>query len=240
RGRCLPYGDGVSFAALAEMARTQAGILATDSEEEAAAKLQAAVEALPGEADAGWLETHLRPRVGLAAEAPEAREDSFAAWRRFFEALAEAQPLVLVFEDLHWADPAVLDFVDHLVDWASGVPLLVLCTARPELLERRPGWGGGKLNALTISLSPLSDEETGLQGAAVVGKVFWLGAFPAGAGLERDEAERLLHQLERKEFVRRERRSSIADEGQLSFRHVLVRDVAYGQLPRPRRAEAHA
>jgi len=321
RGRCLPYGDGVSFAALAEMARTQAGILATDSEEEAAAKLRAAVEALPGEADAGWLETHLRPLVGLAAEAPEAREDSFAAWRRFFEALAEARPLVLVFEDLHWADPAVLDFVDHLVDWASGVPLLVLCTARPELLERRPGWGGGKLNAITISLSPLSDEETSdlvesllgqepppvvaeallaqaagnplyaeeyarmlvergllvrdngswrlaqpdlplpesvqgtiaaridtlpadekavLQEAAVVGKVFWLGAVAAGAGLERDEAERLLHQLERKEFVRRERRSSIADEGQLSFRHVLVRDVAYGQLPRPRRAEAHA
>ncbi|HYA09605.1 MAG TPA: adenylate/guanylate cyclase domain-containing protein, partial [Gaiellaceae bacterium] len=98
-GRCLPYGDGVSFAALAEMARAQAGILTTDSEAEAAAKLRAAVEALPGEADAGWLETHLRPLVGLAAEAPEAREDSFAAWRRFFEALAEVRPLVLVFED---------------------------------------------------------------------------------------------------------------------------------------------
>ena len=319
-GRCLPYGDGVSFAALAEMARAQAGILTTDSEAEAAAKLRAAVEALPGEADAGWLETHLRPLVGLAAEAPEAREDSFAAWRRFFEALAEVRPLVLVFEDLHWADPGVLDFVDHLVDWASGVPLLVLCTARPELLERRPDWGGGKLNAITISLSPLSDAETGdlvgavlgqepppaveeallaqaagnplyaeeyarmlvergllvrdngswrlaqrdlplpesvqgtiaaridtlpadekavLQEAAVVGKVFWLGAVAAGASLEREEAERLLHQLERKEFVRRERRSSIADEAQLAFRHVLVRDVAYGQLPRPRRAEAH-
>jgi class 3 adenylate cyclase len=320
RGRCLPYGDGVSFAALAEMARAQAGILTTDSEAEAAAKLRAAVEALPGEADAGWLETHLRPLVGLAAEAPEAREDSFAAWRRFFEALAEARPLVLVFEDLHWADPGVLDFVDHLVDWASGVPLLVLCTARPELLERRPDWGGGKLNAITISLSPLSDEETGdlvgavlgqeppaavaeallaraggnplyaeeyarmllergflvraetgwrlarrdlplpesvqgtiaaridtlpaeekavLQEAAVVGKVFWLGALASGSGLGREHAERVLHALERKEFVRRDRRSSIADEVEFAFRHVLVRDVAYGQLPRPRRAEAH-
>jgi class 3 adenylate cyclase len=316
RGRCLPYGDGISFAAPAEMARAQAGILASDSEDEAAAKLRAAVEALPGEADAGWLETHLRPLVGLEAEAPEAREDSFAAWRRFFEALAEVRPLVLVFEDLHWADPGVLDFVDHLVDWASGVPLLVLCTARPELLERRPDWGGGKRNAITISLSPLSDEETGdlvgallghepptavaevvlahaegnplyaeeyarmllergllirtdvsvgdlplpesvqgtiaaridtlpsgekavLQVSAVVGKVFWLGAVAACAGLERDQAEALLHALERKEFVRRERRSSIADEVQYAFRHVLVQEGAYAQLPRPRRAEAH-
>src|SRR5439155_2577128 len=239
--------------------------------------------------------------------ASERREDSFAAWRRFFEALAERRPLMLVFADLHRADQGVLDFVDHLVDWASGVPLLVLCTARPELLERRPGWGGGKRNAITISLSPLSDEETGelvgallgqaelpaavaaplllhaggnpldaeeyagmlvergflvrdngswrlaqpelplpesvqgtiaarvdglpggekavLQQAAVVGKVFWLGLVGEAAGLERREVERLLHALERKEFVRRERRSSIAEELQYSFRHVLVRDV---------------
>ena len=67
---------------------------------------------------------------------------------------------MLVFEDLHWADDNLLDFVDHLVDWAAGVPLLVVCTARPELLTRRPGWGGGKPNALTISLSPLSDDDT--------------------------------------------------------------------------------
>src|SRR6185437_15241094 len=67
---------------------------------------------------------------------------------------------VLVFEDLHWADDDLLDFVDHLVDWSSEVPLLVVCTARPELLERRPGWGGGKPNALTLSISPLSDEDT--------------------------------------------------------------------------------
>ena len=67
---------------------------------------------------------------------------------------------MLVFEDLHWADDGLLDFVDHLVDWSSGVPILVVCTSRPELLERRPGWGGGKRSALTVSLSPLSDAET--------------------------------------------------------------------------------
>ena len=95
-----------------------------------------------------------RPRTsGRSSASSERRggeraDEAFAAWRRFFEALAEQRPLVLVFEDLHWADDGLLDFVDHLVDWATGVPLLVVCTARPELLDRRPGWGGGKLNAL--------------------------------------------------------------------------------------------
>ena len=88
------------------------------------------------------------------------RNEAFAAWRRFFEAMAEQRPLVLVFEDLHWADEGLLDFVDELVEWVSDVPLLVVATARPELLERRPGWGGGKLNATTLALSPLSDEQT--------------------------------------------------------------------------------
>ena len=88
------------------------------------------------------------------------RDEAFAAWRRFFEELAEERPLVLVFEDLHWADDNLIEFADHLVDWAAGVPLLVVCTARPELLTRRPDWGGGKPNALTVSLSALSDEDT--------------------------------------------------------------------------------
>src|SRR5439155_7817353 len=83
-----------------------------------------------------------------------------AAWRRFAEALADLRPTVIVFEDLHWADDDLLDFVDYLVDWATGVPLLVVATARPELLERRQGWGGGKRNASTISLGPLGDDET--------------------------------------------------------------------------------
>ena len=88
------------------------------------------------------------------------RGEAFAAWRRFLEAVAESGPAVLVFEDLHWADDGLLDFVDNLVDWVDGVPLLVMCTARPELLARRPGWGGGKRNATTVSLSPLADDDT--------------------------------------------------------------------------------
>ncbi|HYV01564.1 MAG TPA: hypothetical protein VEM93_04405, partial [Actinomycetota bacterium] len=95
-----------------------------------------------------------------APAAPSDREEAYAAWRRFLESAAARHPLVLVFEDLHWADPALIAFVDHLVDWSTGVPITVICTARPELYERHPGWGGGKRNSATISLSPLTDEET--------------------------------------------------------------------------------
>lgn len=306
QGRSLPYGDGVTYWALAEMVKAQAGILDTDSASEASAKLAAAVAEL-GEPDR--LLESLRPLVGLGPApssaltegSDEQRAERFAAWRHFFEALADRRPTVLVFEDLHWADTALLDFVDHLVDWATGVPLLVVCTARPELLERRPGWGGGKPNALTLSISPLSDDDTArlltqlldrtvmpaslllkaggnplyaeqfarllsesgrdvtavpenvqgiiaarldglpllekelLQEAAVFGKVFWLGAVSS----DRAVGERLLHSLERKEFVRRQRASSVGGEQEYAFRHLLVRDVAYGQIPRLPRAERH-
>jgi class 3 adenylate cyclase/tetratricopeptide (TPR) repeat protein len=302
-GRCLPYGDGVTFWALGEMVKAQAGILEGDDEADAERKLREVV------ADP-WVESHLRPLVGLGggAEAQgDARSEAFTAWRRFFEGLADERPLVLVFEDLHWADDNLLDFVDHLVDWATGVPLLVVSTARPELLTRRPGWGGGKPNALTISLSPLSDDDTArllhallgtllpaetqaellgraggnplyaeefarmlrdrggageipetvqgliaarldllepdqkalLQDAAVVGKRFWSGALASLDGADASALDVRLHELERKEFVRRERSSGVAGEHEYAFRHLLVRDVAYGQIPRPERARKH-
>ncbi|HSK16101.1 MAG TPA: adenylate/guanylate cyclase domain-containing protein, partial [Gaiellaceae bacterium] len=314
QGRSLPYGEGVSFWALGEILKAQAGILESDAADQASEKLLAAIGAvLPDVSEAAWVAEHLRPLAGLAGSleaAADSRREAFAAWRRFFEALAEQRPLILVFEDLHWADDGLLDFVDHLSDWASGVPLLVICTARPELLERRPDWGGGKRRALTISLSPLSDAETerllaslavrmraandrraslvaraggnplyaeeyarmlaaadapagiplpetiqgviaarldtlppdekGLvQAAAVVGKVFWAGAVATVAGRAPGDVEEGLRQLDRKEFVRRERRSSVAGETAYVFRHVLVRDVAYGQIPRAGRAESH-
>jgi class 3 adenylate cyclase/tetratricopeptide (TPR) repeat protein len=311
-GRSLPYGEGVSFWAFAEMVKAQAGILETDSDERAADKLGPAVSQLLGdETEAQWIESHLRPLVGLEAERElraDHRSEAFAAWRRFLEALAEHRPLVLVFEDLHFADEGMLDFVDYLVDWAGEVPLLVIATARPELLDRRPGWGGGKVNATTLALSPMSDDETtrlvhalldrpvlaadvqqelleraggnplyaeefarllaerrepeqlpeSVQGiiaarldalstaekavlhdAAVLGKVFWLGALEHMGTDPRWTLEERLHGLERKEFVRRERRSSVAGEAEYSFRHLLVRDVAYGQIPRAGRADRH-
>ncbi len=162
RGRCLPYGDGVSYWALGEMVKTQAGILESDSADTVHTKLGRAVRELvtdPTEAD--WVESHLRPLVALEAPASERREEAFTAWRRFFEALGELGPLVLVFEDLHWADVGLLDFLDHLADWATLMPLVLLCTARPELLERRLGWGS-RANAATIALPPLSEAETSM------------------------------------------------------------------------------
>jgi hypothetical protein len=305
----LPYGEGVTFWALAEIVKAQAGILESDTREEAEAKLGGAVAGVAAdETEARWLERHLRTLAGLADESSAGPEEAFSAWRRFLEAVAEERPLVLVFEDLHWADDALLDFVDRLVERASGVPLLVLGTARPELLQRRSSWGGGKPNALTISLSPLSDEDTTrlvqalverplleankqetllaraggnplyaeqyarilaergdvtdlpetvqaiiaarldalsgdekrlLQDAAVIGKVFWLGAVEGVGGLLRAQAEELLYGLERKEFVQRSRGASIAGESEYAFGHLLICDIAYGQIPRAERSQKH-
>jgi class 3 adenylate cyclase len=303
QGRSLPYGERVSFWALGEIVKAHAGILESDDTATAEEKLGAMIEALAeDEREREWLVRQTRPLVGLEGAERAEREEAFAAWRRLLEAAAEHRPLILVFEDLHWADEGLLDFVDHLADWETTVPLLIVATARPELLDRRPGWGGGKRNAFTVSIGALTDEETAillqrlldravldadaqqavlqraegnplyaeeyarmlaehdggdlplpetvqgliaaridalapdekalLQDASVIGKVFWPGALP-GAD------ERTLHALERKEFIRRDRRSSIAGETQYAFLHALVRDVAYGQIPRAERAEKH-
>ena len=309
QGRCLAYGDGVTFWALAEIVKAQAGVLEADSEITVAEKLHRAVTDVADPAEAAWIEARLRPLAGIGDESElggDRRSETFAAWRRYLEELAGQRPLVLVFEDLQWADDGLLDFVDELAEWTTGVPLLVVCTARPELLTRRPHWGGGKLNASTIALESLSDDETArlmadlldrpvlpaevqrtlldqaggnplyaeqfaqlylergsaeelplpetLQGiiaarldglsaeekrllrdAAVVGKVFWTRSL----GADGRDAEAVLHSLERKGFVRRQRRSSVGGETELAFAHALVRDVAYGQIPRRERAEMH-
>ena len=303
QGRALPYGSGVSFWAVGEMVKAQAGLNENDAPETAAEKLRESVAQVVDEHERGWVDRHLETLVGLSEDAAPDRHEAFTAWRNYFEGMAEQQPLVLVFEDLHWADEGLLDFVDDLAEWTSGVPILVLVSARPELLDRRPNWGGGKLNAVTLALAPLTDadaarviaavleqsvlpaetqsvlleqaggnplyaeqfarlylehgEDAGdgvpenvqgiiaarldglpedekrlLQDAAVLGKVFWSGGV-SGA----DEAA--LHALERKGFIRRERRSAVAGETEYAFRHVLVREVAYGQIPRSARARKH-
>jgi class 3 adenylate cyclase/tetratricopeptide (TPR) repeat protein len=164
QGRSLPYGEGSAFWGLAEIVKAQAGVLETDGADDAVAKVSSAVHHLvPDETEGPWVERHLLSLTGVQQARSSGQvnlDESFAAWRRFLEALAEPQPVVLVFEDLHWADDALLDFVDSLPDRVTGVPLLVVCSARPELLERRPGWSGGKRNAATVSLAPLSDEDT--------------------------------------------------------------------------------
>jgi class 3 adenylate cyclase/tetratricopeptide (TPR) repeat protein len=328
QGRCLPYGQGITFWALGEIIRAQAGMLASDTPPEAWSKLEVAVRrCVEDESERDWLMRRLAPLVGLAppevVEAPE-RVEHFAAWRRFLDAMATVHPLVLLIEDLHWADRAMVEFLEHLVDWSSDLPMLVLCTARPELYEQHPGWGGGKRNSTTITLSPLADEEMSrlisalpsaralpptvhamvreraegnplyaeefmamlgergtdsepaaeadgepgevrisfpesiqaiiaarldtlsteqkllLQNASVVGKVFWSGAVSFMTGLEERLVRQALHELTRKELVRPSRASSVKDQAEYSFWHILIRDVAYGQIPRVTRARKHA
>ncbi|MEP7224410.1 MAG: adenylate/guanylate cyclase domain-containing protein, partial [Actinomycetota bacterium] len=162
-GRCLPYGEGITFWALGEIVKAEAGILESDDQGPAAAKLEEMVSALfTEEAERAWFVSRLAPLVGTGGDGSAvSREEAFTAWRRFLEAVAARRPCVFVIEDLHWADGALFEFLEHLLDWSPPVPVLLLCTARPELFERSPSWGGGKRNATTISLSPLSGEETG-------------------------------------------------------------------------------
>ena len=157
QGRCLPYGDGIAFWALGEIVKAECGILESDSPEEVEAKLE---RALPrDDPDFAWLKARLAPLVGVGGE-PAGQEESFTAWRRCLESWADRREMVLVFEDLHWADEALLVFLEHLADWSQGVPLLLVCTARPELYEQHPAWAAGLRNATTINLAPLTDEET--------------------------------------------------------------------------------
>ena len=165
QGRCLAYGDGVTLWALGEIVKAQAGVLEQDTPRRSRRRSDQAVEdtlAEPG--DEARVETHLLALVGLAGESAARRGSPERGIRRLAPLPRGARRAATArrssFEDIHWADESLLDFVDELVDWVTDVPLLVVATARPELLERRPGWGGGKLNATTLALSPLSDEQT--------------------------------------------------------------------------------
>src|SRR5581483_8845153 len=165
QGRSLPYDEPVAFWSLGEIVKAQAGILHSDSARVAGRKLADCLAALTiEEQDAARVDEHLRRLLGLETAGEHMTADrlvpAFAAWRQFIEALADQRPTVLVFEDIHWADDGLLDFIDHLLEWVADLPLLLLCTARPELLERRTGWGGGKTNSTTLDLAPLSNADT--------------------------------------------------------------------------------
>jgi class 3 adenylate cyclase len=309
QGRCLPYGEGITFWALGEIVKSHAGVYESDPPEAAAAKLE---QVLPRVDERDWLRARLLPLLGIDSGQSASREESFSAWRRFVESVASNGPAVIVVEDLHWADPALLDFLSYLAEWTTGVPLLLLCTARPELFEAHTTWGAGTRNSHTINLAPLSEMETSelvqglleqkvsdqvrltilersggnplyaeefvrlvgdrglgepgdglaspdsvqaliaarldtlsperkslLQDAAVVGKVFWAGAVAEMGTQDGREVELALHELARKELVRPARRTSMEGEEEYAFWHVLVRDVAYSQIPRAGRARKH-
>ncbi len=157
RGRSPAYGEGIAFWALGEMVRERAGLAEKDDEATSRARISAVVrDYVADDEDRRWVEPALLTLLGLEDPPPGGRDRLFAAWRVFFEAIAGRGPTVLLFEDLHWADGGLLDFVDHLVDWSKGVPILVITLARPELFDRRPGWGAGHRGQTSLALEPLS------------------------------------------------------------------------------------
>ena len=325
RGRCLPYGEGITYWPIAEAVRSAAGIGNDDSRTEAQAKLGELVTGPDGDRVAPLI----AELMGLV-EGASAQEDLFWAVRTLLETLATERPLVAVIDDIHWAEPTLLDLIDYVADWSRDSPILLLCPTRPELLDARSGWGGGKLNAASVLLDPLgSDASEELMGnlvggaalpatlrerisqaaegnplfveemvgmlvdegrllrrndhyelvdqaeeltvpptiqallsarlerlstrersaaerGAVIGRVFEL---PAVVELSRDggtgngdtdlaEVRMDLLALVRKELVRPDRSMSGRDES-FRFRHQLIRDAAYGGLPKEERATLH-
>ncbi len=153
-GRCLSYGEGVTYWALAEAVKALAGVDERDSSEDVRARLEALVDPrIAGEVADG-----VGSLLGLAG-ANARVEDARVALRHLFGAVAARRPLVVAFDDIHWAEPPLLDLIDDLADWLPDVPIMLLCMARPELLDERPGWSGGKLNATTLLLEPLSEAD---------------------------------------------------------------------------------
>jgi predicted ATPase len=157
RGRCLAYGEGVAYSALADMIRMRARIEEGEEPESARRKLAATVdEHVPDPEEREFVEPRLAHLLGLDEAAAGDRQDLFAAWRLFFERLAGSYPTVLAFEDMQWADTSLLDFVEYLMEWSRDYPLYVITLARPELHERRPSWGAGQRNFTALYLEPLS------------------------------------------------------------------------------------
>jgi len=305
-GRALPYGEGVTYWPLAEMVKSAAGITDDDPMETAKQKL---IECCGDEAIAELL--------GLASGVMEAVEGERGApeiaWaaREFADELADVQPLIMVFEDIHWAEEPLLELIDHLAQWVRERALLILCLARPELLDVRPGWGGGRVRSTAIELEPLGrndsealadalleehqvsgnirarllDKAEGnplfveetvrmlleqgadggdripdslqamigaridrlpagakivLQRGSVIGRTFWAGAIDhLSPEYDADELEDLLDDLLLRDLVTREERSTIGGEAAYRFKHVLIREVAYGGLSKSGRAEYH-
>ncbi|MGZ4398740.1 MAG: ATP-binding protein, partial [Gaiellaceae bacterium] len=157
RGRCLAYGEGVTYWALADMVRMRCRIAEDEAPASALGKLAAALdEHILDVEERRFVEPRLAQLLGLGGHEARDRQDLFAAWRLFFERLAETYPTVLAFEDMQWADESLLDFVEYLLDWSRNSPLYVITLARPELADRRPTWGAGQRNFASLYLEPLS------------------------------------------------------------------------------------
>ncbi len=157
RGRCLAYGEGVAYWALAEMVRMRAGIAEGEPPDVAHEKLRAVIaQLMPDPEEQGWVEPRLAHLLGIEEHVAREQADLFSAWRLFFERVAEQRPTILLFEDLQWADAGLLDFIEYLLEWSKDHALFILTLARPELQDRRPTWGAGRRNFISAYLDPLA------------------------------------------------------------------------------------
>jgi len=169
-GRSPAYGEGISFWALGEMVRRRAGLLETDDVPTTRAKItETVVRWIPDPDERRWIEASLLALLGVESMTGGS-EQLFGAWRTFFERIAAEGTVTMVFEDFHYADTGLIDFVDHLMEWGRTSPIYVLTLSRPELLGKRPDWGAGKRNFVSLYLEPLSPAAMGeLLGGLVPG-----------------------------------------------------------------------
>ena len=318
-GECPPYGSGISYWALAEVIRAEFDLVGGEATDSAWRKLsEGMAERLDAEGpEAAQRNAALIARMlgieptdeapSLESEDPQRmRESLFSAVRVLFEAVSSKRPLVLAFEDIHWADEGMLDLIEHLARWTRG-PVLLVCLARDELLDRRTDWAGGRRNATSIYLDPLSEADTEelvetlygngnrelvarvaeraggnplfaeemvnrlqeggaepdalpetvhsvlaarldslapferrlLQQAAVVGQNFWQGVLLSVAESDETTVVEALRSLEEKELVIANPASRLEGEREYTFKHALIRDVAYGMLPKATRCRQH-
>jgi class 3 adenylate cyclase/tetratricopeptide (TPR) repeat protein len=307
RGRCLPYEEQVGYQAFSRLVSAAAGILGSDEPEVAREKLRAAVDRLMPEDEAADTFRYLALLLGLAPDdsAPVLLLLFFAA-RRFVECLGHEQPTVCVFEDIHWAQASEIALLGHLIQHLRESPVMLVATARPELLDEHPTWGAGLAAQTTIPLDPLPSEDaaalarrllrddTGavdlervvetaggnplfleeltasiaelgasadlpvtvreaiaarvdalppdaraaLLSGAVVGRTFWRGVVDALGDVK--DVDSAIAVLEARDFVRRDPSSQVAGDAQFTFRHILIRDVAYATVPRAVRGKLHA
>ncbi len=224
QGRCPSYGEGITFYAFGEMVRRRAGIKESEDAETARARLaESLADLVPDEDERRWMEPRLGHLLGLASAPMGDREELFGAWRRYIERVADRGTTVLVFEDLHWADPGLLDFIESLLEWSRSAPILVVALARPELLERRPTWGTGLGNVTSLHLGPLPDPTVG---QLVTGYVH---------GLPDDGLARLVERSEGVPLYAVETVRMLADRGvleQVGEAYRVVADLA-GELDIP-------
>ena len=306
RGRCLPYRERSAYGAFAMQIKELAGIFDSDDVEVATGKLRALVERLVGKEEAEAVAGHIAILLGLETKATAPDRDSlFQSVRIFIEAGARDEATAFVFEDIHWADQALLDLIELLAARLHDLPVLLLTLARPELLDTRPGWGGGLLAYNALPLEPLggsdaaalalhllgadtkaaqvaeaaegnplfieqlaavlsergtsatetlpttirglvsarldalpAEEREVILDASICGRIFWLGALVRIAR-DPDGLRNALAALERRDLLRRDNVSRIEGDEQWSFKHVLIRDVAYDLQPRARRRDGH-